>query len=926
MAAVRQAHRHANDRIEKAKSDTRQEQAKEDAGVGLASWLGGKEEKEPAPPKQVGKTGQFRVVSGGDEAFVAEEASRQIKATQPPTSDREIEAAVKLGRFALVRKRLKAISHQRRKVQHYIKAILVHACFMLVFVMNNVTSDEDRYYGASRLNEAFVSDTWGDHHTAMEDVISVSEMYDWMDEILVGNYYGSVTFDGVDETVLTRRWLLGGAYRKVGGIRVGQLRAKAVPCPLQTTLFNQTDLQKFACYSNGPYDRTNTVEGWEDRDDYGADPANQFVWEGWNGTSASARRNEFFTTQTTYPMSKTYDAPAFAFVLPQADADEASRLVAFAKNNGWVDYKTRMVIVDMTLMNAQTESLTTLRFMFAMGKGGGVLPTWEFMVSEPEPIPIMTVNFASLTLGDILVLFELLFYLYFLGVHVHQMIFYWCLKDKDGSGMRSWGRSKRLRAEAAGGAAEPRGGTASCLAVCCHDNFVVRPFNYFHALWHDIPELYQVGNMFCYGSAWFFRLSAYMYQPRNVNMDTDAYVPIRGYSEVLAYRKYPLLGASLCVFFRFLFFLAIVPRFGVITSALSRSVAAVAGWAVVFGINLVMWMMTGVALFGTRMEGFRSALPAFWTIFGMSMLGENLLEDLLAADRTFVTYIWVILFYTINTIMLLNMAIAIISDAYVEAKEAIEGGTDADVRIGREVYRYFMLRLWSVPGLGSWCKNRHLRRREAEKTGAVISRKVSQNMSLHEQLKLHHKQEVAKAKLAKATGGRGSPLKKSQAVGGGASALADGGGFGTGGTGGGVALGGGAYRRSSMTVGRSSRYVLQHDGSLGEGHGVLDDHGVTHVQRITKTAARQTLKELRELSNQVQQLSQFLHSRIDDMGTSAGHMDDFLFHQKRNAGSGGGLLYGRVQDSPKHSVVKMTEVGRVPAAAERGGGSEYGHV
>ena len=508
------------------------------------------------------------------------------------------------------------------------------------------------------------------------------------------------------------------------------------------------------------------------------------------------------------------------------------------------------------------------------------------------------------------------------------MIFYWCLKDKDGSGMRSWGGSQRLRAEVVSGDTEPRGITASCLAVCCHDNFIVRPCNYFYALWQDTPELYQVGNMISYGLAWFFRLRAYMYQPRDVNMDTDGYVPIRGYSEVLAYRKYPLLLASLCVFFRFLFFLAIVPRFGVITSALSRSVAAVAGWFVVFGINLMMWMMTGVALFGTRMEGFRSALPAFWTIFGMSMLGENLLEDLLAADRTPTTYIWVVLFYTINTIMLLNMAIAIISDAYVEAKEAIQGGTDADVRIGREVYRYFMLRLWTVPVVGRWCKNRHLRQREAERTGDVISRKMSQNMSLHEQLKLHHKQEVARVKRAKVNSGgsRGSPLKKSQAAGGGADALADGAGFGTGGTGGGVPLGGGAYHRSSIAAGHSSRYVLQHDGSLGEGGGVLDDHGVTHVQRITKTAARQTLKELRELSKQVQQLSQFLHSRIDDMGTSAGHMDDFLFHQKRNAGDGGGLLYGHVQNSPKHSVVKVTEVGRVPAAGERGGGSEYGHV
>ena len=125
----------------------------------------------------------------------------------------------------------------------------------------------------------------------------------------------------------------------------------------------------------------------------------------------------------------------------------------------------------------------------------------------------------------------------------------------------------------------------------------------------------------------------------------------------------------------------------------------------------------------------------------MAMLGENLIEDMLAADRSPVTGFYILMFYIFNTTMLLNMAIAIISDAYAEAREEVDEGKDADVKIGREIKRFVMLRIWHIPFLGSWLKNRYINFEKLE--AARIRRAESGNMSLHQQIKLQQKKVEA---------------------------------------------------------------------------------------------------------------------------------------------------------------------------------------
>ena len=157
-----------------------------------------------------------------------------------------MEAAVKLGRFARVRQRLKQISQQRKKVQHYIRSIFVHLLFTSIFVYNIWVSDEQRYYSVNALREMFVYEEFGDFNVlSYPDIVTVAEMYDWMDSVLIGNFYGAATFDGAGDNMKrldglnTDRWLLGGVFRKIGGVRIGTLRANKRPegCGVKTNLF-----------------------------------------------------------------------------------------------------------------------------------------------------------------------------------------------------------------------------------------------------------------------------------------------------------------------------------------------------------------------------------------------------------------------------------------------------------------------------------------------------------------------------------------------------------------------------------------------------------------------------------------------------------------------------------------------------------------
>ena len=865
--ATHVSQRRAQERIEREKTIAVVEETKKGIVSNLKGWLKGGSKGGSSKSAGVGKSNNKDARNNGARASTIKiGGAHRVKYT-----DAELEAAVKLGRFATVRRRLKDISQQRKKVQHYIRSICLHVLFTFIFVYNIWVSDEERYYSVNALREMFVHEEFGENSVlSYPDVVTVAEMYDWMDSVLVGNFYGAATFDDADDDIArldglnTDRWMLGGVFRKIGGVRIGTIRANRRWCGTTTNLFTKNDTAKMACFEKGPYSLRNT-NAWENKSDFGNlnDP---FIWGGWNGTATSARRAERFTEQTTYRGDQHYNSPAYSFVLPQTDANEAARLVTWARENQFVDYSTRAVIVDMSVINGATNQIITMRFVFSFAGWGGIVPFHEFTSVDPDPIPILTIDFANLATSDMLVIFEVLFYAYFVLEHLYRMAFEWCHHNEEYDSQ-----------------------------ACGHH--LQLPRNYLKHIWADPPEMWQLVNMFFYGVAWSMKLLALQSRPTDQIMEQDGYVALRSFTELTAYTRYALFPTTVAIFFRLLFFMAIVPHFGVITSALSRSLAGLSGWMFVYMVQAGMWVIISISLYGTKLESFRSTQHAFTSIFQMSILGENIIPDILQVDGSPFAYGYILLFYVLNTLMLLNMMIAIISDAYVDAKEAMEKGDHPDVRIGREIHRYFMLKMWKIPLLGRWLKTRYINYGQARRN--AIHRTVTADMTLHQQLKAVAAKDRAIEK--KKSRSRTSPL--------GAPA--------------GSTL---AQRQSAMnttrlnfggSVRRHSKYAVA-EGELG------GDHGLYHDQRITKTAAQQTLKELRVVARRLNELSELVHSNMASGGGGGGGMiggphinsvDDFLFHQRTGKG---GMLYGPNsgphflldgQPGQDHAVVEMTEFG-----------------
>ena len=847
--------RRAQQRVEREKIESKVKNTKSSLANNIKSWL---------HPAGKHKANEHQVLG------VSSDRSRH-----KPYTDREMEAAIKLGRFVSVRKRLKDIARQRKKVQHYIRAIFLHLVFTIIYVSNIWVSDEERYYSVNALREMFVYEEFGDDSImSLPAIITVAEMYDWMDSVLVGNFYGPATFDNAGDDVKrldglsTEKWLLGGVFRKVGGIRIGTIRANKLThgCNIKTDLFVQNDTRRVSCYEKGPYSHRNRAS-WENMSDFG-NMEQPFKWAGWNGTDTAARRAEQFTTQTTYRGDQHYYSPAYSFVLPQTDSIEAARMIKWAKENQFVDYSTRAVIVDSTVLNGQTNQIITMRFIFSFSGWGGVVPYHEMVSVDPDPIPILTIDFANLVFSDLLVILEVIFYVYFVFEHVYRMVFEWCHYEQD---LEAVSNCKK---------AQP-------------------PINYIHHLWNDPPEMWQLVNMFFYSAAWTLRIQALWYRPSEQAMEQDGYVPLRSFTELTAWTRYAYFPTTLAIFFRMLYFMAIVPRFGVITSALSRSIAALLGWLFVYLIQAGMWVIISVSLYGTKLESFRSTQHALMSIMQMSILGENIIPSILEVDGSEFSWVFIILFYLINTLMLLNMMIAIISDAYVDAKEAMETGNHPDVRIGREIYRYFMLKIWKIPLVGSWFKSRYINYGLQKKN--AIHRKITKDMSLHQQLK---------AMAAKERGTANNRIKNTSRR----SSLGGSGGF-------------GSSSALPQFGGRSSRLSSKY--AVMEGENIFE-HDLQHNQRIAKTAAQQTLKELRSLAHRVDSLVQSLNSHISTTGgAQANNLDDFLFHQKQGKG---GMLYGSKggphfvldgQPGLDHSVVGVTQIGHMPGGRARSN-EDYG--
>eukprot|EP00937_MAST-01D_sp_MAST-1D-sp2_P006587 g6587.t1 len=181
-----------------------------------------------------------------------------------------------------------------------------------------------------------------------------------------------------------------GYSRLLGGVRIGQFRSKAFDCSANVDRDLATSLSDgggFACF--GESDALHPLYGGfsertESKAAFGGASGDLYAWSGGclpsftdcsTGTTAalrSAALSSFRSGATT----QLYPAPAFGVIVSAAhNASTARRQLHALRDGGYIDSATRAIAVDAALYNAQLDLAASVRLLFEMPAGGGVVPS-----------------------------------------------------------------------------------------------------------------------------------------------------------------------------------------------------------------------------------------------------------------------------------------------------------------------------------------------------------------------------------------------------------------------------------------------------------------------------------------------------------------------------------------------------------------------
>ena len=193
-----------------------------------------------------------------------------------------------------------------------------------------------------------------------------------------------------------------------------------------------------------------------------------------------------------------------------------------------------------------------------------------------------------------------------------------------------------------------------------------------HSAFHNL-------NLLFYCAMWTFRLAslAQLPDPNSVLVRSDR---VYDFTMPIALKATSVHLASLNVFlawFRLCSFLAYVPRFALVTGTLSRASSTVGGFAVVFCVVLFGFAEAHMLTFGSRVVGFRNLSVSTVTLL-RSLVGDFEFEAMVEA-QWLLGVVFFVMFVALSVVVVLNILIAIVSDAFNE--EIHELATREDVRV-----------------------------------------------------------------------------------------------------------------------------------------------------------------------------------------------------------------------------------------------------
>jgi hypothetical protein len=518
------------------------------------------------------------------------------------------------------------------------------------------------------------SPSWGKN---FEDVATVEEAYHWMLGPFIHTAFRPNTFDGdldwkYSATKGPEGYTLG--YGKImGGIRISQVRSKKIDCnpyvsPKMTNSGGASSFN-FSCYGSTEWGRMGDFDlATEDQDSYSnftyggasaSSTGNAAVFAQFNPDGSTASRGAFAfdgITATGQPLVETvdelrakylssftskyflyYPAPAFAVTMsPLLGYENATAVVEDLIRATYIDLHTRAVFIDLSVYNPHLDRVCFCRLIFELTSAGGVIPS-EFF----RTIRLWRSVTAEDAYYQVLVIVVSVFYAYYM----YDLYLHW----------------KR-------------------------------------AGWSVFKEFLYVAQ-FCNFVFWFIALGCEFHAeslfPTNMDLDSEQYIDMLPSVQFKVTANYISAVNVFLNWIRLIDVLSYSSTFGLIWMTLTESAKGVSGFMVVFFTIMFGFAQAHCMCFQTGLSDFKTLGDTIFTLM-RSLLGDFDFTSMqeegpIIGPLLFVSFVGLAVF------VVLNMLIAIISDAYEESKNQMS--QKPKVNLLADVRDYLVFKLLLNPRL-----------------------------------------------------------------------------------------------------------------------------------------------------------------------------------------------------------------------------------
>lgn len=528
----------------------------------------------------------------------------------------------------------------------------------------------------------------------------------WLDVMLDANttYPGSAP-PAASGTVFGQNTL-------VGGIRIGQLRAK-VARNCRTVEFPAESVahSSFPCFGDsGEYS-----DAVEDTAPFGTGPV-QFQWDGqgWGESAWSVAYDRSWMLNlagTRSPTNAQYSSGAFPVIIPRNNITAARQLLQHLVDWQYTDAQTRVVTIDYTVYNANIDYFNVVTLQFELPVSGGVIPFYDYYSARMYTLfesrqPLSIVAESAVIACFFMFATQVLSRAYKYGqaaIHrrrtrvnsVRQM----SLKHA---------RGRNFRGDPAqwGGASPTSGRTKSSIRRTTTISQRVKQVDDLRCLWltgllgalrslFSLNTIIMNANVVVFALVWIFRGWSWYALP-----DQDSVRPTSStfYNFKVA-ASLRMMAANLNAANSFLCWMKLTKFLNDLTGNLvmgtiTKAFPSLVKYFLVLAVTYLAFMTAFLLAFGTKAGGFANMSQSGMSLF-VALMGDNVQFDHLEAASWLVGPVFMVLFVFLGVWVVLQILLAIILDAYTETRHELQ--LRPQVRVCRE-FKWYLLRCMARAG------------------------------------------------------------------------------------------------------------------------------------------------------------------------------------------------------------------------------------